>query len=489
VPLFNEENAVETYMFQYRKGNDLLSAAKDGIHFDGAMRSPLLEMMNVVGLDALTMGKPIFVPVSKYMLMTNLESVCRESPEKIIFLLEGEIKGDATNVNNIKRLREKGYRFGISKIDNIAAYINILKLCSFIFYDQRRFGEEGQIRLRSAVAERFPDIECVYTNIDSMEIFQSARTKYKGMYEGSFYRMPFTEGDNKVSPMQINMINLLNKVRAENFEFDAISKIIQRDPALTISLLRMVNTNKAGRKNEIKTINGAVVMLGQEEVRKWIIAAAANHLGSDKPNEITKLSLIRAKFAETLAIKFGLYADAQSLFLMGIFSVLDAMLEMPMEEALKLVLVSDDIREALVSRAGKYGDVYTFMIKYEAADWGGVSRMLIMHDLSTEDIYDAYVDALCWYRDMLGDDGGEAEAAAGAGGAEAEAGAGGAEAEAGAEETSGAEGADAAADAAGAAGAAGAADTGDAADAGGTRKKGETKPKKGKTKKGGTADV
>jgi EAL and modified HD-GYP domain-containing signal transduction protein len=404
VPLFSEENTVDAYMFRYSKGNDLLSAAKEGIHFDGAMHSPLLSMIRVVGLDALTMGKPIFVPVSKLMLMTGLEKACDEAPDRIIFLIDGKVKGDATNVGNIRRLKELGYRFGICGINNIAAYMHILELCDFIFYDQRIFGEPAQVKLRSQVAEKYPHISCVYTNVNSMEIFQSARKKYKGLYEGSFYRMPFSEGDNKVSPLQINMINLLNKVRADNFDFDAVAKIIQRDPALTIALLRMVNTGSRGRRNEIKTINGAVVMLGQEEVRKWITAAAANQLGTDKPNEITKLSLVRARFAEALAIKFGLYADAQSLFLMGIFSVLDAMLEMSMEDALKLVLVSDDIREALVSCEGKFGDVYKFMIDYESANWAAVSRMLILHDLTTETIYDAYVETLCWYRDMLSDE-------------------------------------------------------------------------------------
>ncbi|MDR1573384.1 MAG: HDOD domain-containing protein [Clostridiales Family XIII bacterium] len=404
VPLFSEENTVEAYMFRYSKGNDLLSAAKEGIHFDGAMHSPLLSMIRVVGLDALTMGKQIFVPVSKLMLMTGLENACDETPDKIVFLIDGNVKGDATNVSNIRRLKELGYRFGICGINNIAAYMHILGFCDFIFYDQRVFSEPAQVKLRGQVAEKYPHISCVYTNVNSMEIFQGARKKFKGLYEGSFYRMPFSEGDNKVSPLQINMINLLNKVRADNFDFDAVAKIIQRDPALTISLLRMVNTGSRGRRNEIKTINGAVVMLGQEEVRKWITAAAANRIGLDKPNEITKLSLIRARFAEALAVKFGLYADAQSLFLMGIFSVLDAMLEMSMEDALKLVLVSDDIRTALVSREGKFGDVYKFMIDYESANWAAVSRMLILRDLTAEAVYDTYVETLCWYRDMLSED-------------------------------------------------------------------------------------
>jgi EAL and modified HD-GYP domain-containing signal transduction protein len=404
VPLFSEENTVEAYLFRYSKGNDLLSAAKEGIHFDGAMHSPLLKMIHTVGLEALTMGKRIFVPVSRLMLMTELEKVCGEAPDKIVFLIDGTVKGDTTNAGNIKRLKELGYRFGICKIDNIAAYMPILGLCDFIFYDQRIFSDPKQVTLRSRIEEKFPHLSRVYTNINSMETFQSARKKFKGLYEGSFYRMPFAEGDNQVSPLQVNMINLLNKVRADNFDFDAVAKIIQRDPALTIALLRMVNTGNRGRKNEIKTINGAVVMLGQEEVRKWITAAAANQLGTDKPNEITKLSLIRARFAEALAVNFGLYADAQSLFLMGVFSVLDVMLEMSMDDALKLVLVSDDIREALVSHTGKFSDVYNFIIDYESANWSAVSRLLIIHDLTPEMICDIYTETLCWYRDMFSDD-------------------------------------------------------------------------------------
>jgi EAL and modified HD-GYP domain-containing signal transduction protein len=98
---------------------------------------------------------------------------------------------------------------------------------------------------------------------------------------------------------------------------------------------------------------------------------------------------------------FGLNDDAQSLFLMGIFSVLDAMLELPMKDALKMVLVSSDIAEALTEHSGKFGDLYKFIIDYESADWNSVSRAMIIKDLNTSDVYNAYISALCWYRDML----------------------------------------------------------------------------------------
>ena len=106
--------------------------------------------------------------------------------------------------------------------------------------------------------------------------------------------------------------------------------IIGRDTALVISLLKMVN--RIAVNSEITSIRHAAAMLGQRELKKWINTAVANKLYADKPNEITRLSLLRAKFAENLASSFGLAAQGSELFLMGLFSVLDVILEKPMLE-------------------------------------------------------------------------------------------------------------------------------------------------------------
>jgi EAL and modified HD-GYP domain-containing signal transduction protein len=142
-------------------------------------------------------------------------------------------------------------------------------------------------------------------------------------------------------------------------------------------------------------------MLGQKEVRKWIATAVSRLLSEDKPSEIARLSLVRAKFCESLAEHFGLRRDAGSLFLLGLFSVLDAIMEMPMDEALELVHVSDAIYEALVEKKGEYYPAYHFILEYENANWKTVCRMMILYDIPTSAVYDAYVEALCWYRDLL----------------------------------------------------------------------------------------
>ena len=363
-------------------------------------------MLRLVSIEALTMGKPIFVPVTKYMLLSHLETQSRQPADKIIFLIDaGEIEDAGSYIANIKNLKTLGYRFGIQKISDIDKIESLLEICDFVFYDHRVFDHMSEVKIRITITHKYKHITSVYTHVNNMDLFKDLHGRYKGLFEGHFYRTPLTKGKHEVSPLQVNLINLLNKVRDENFEFDEISDIIQRDPMLTVSLLRLVNSAYFALKEKVNSINQAVVMLGQTEIRKWITTAVARLLGAERPDEVTRLALIRARFAEGLAIKFGMEKESQSLFLMGLFSVLDAILDMPIAEALDMVRVSEEIREALVERTGRYSVIFQFILEYEAANWNVVSRLLILNDLETEDIYQAYVDAMVWYSDIISGDG------------------------------------------------------------------------------------
>lgn len=403
VPIFSRDIAVEAYMFRYHSGNDILESRRGASRFDGVMNSAPLQMLNTVDVETFTMGKPLFVPVTSYMMLADLDRQCSQPPEKVVFLMDGTMKSGDEYIENIKRLKSLGYVFGIQKIDSAEAYAPLLDLCDYIFFDHRIIDTREQQILRLLIMRDYKHLKHVYTHITTMDMFKDVAGKAPGWYEGRFYRTPVTKNRPKVSPLQINLINLLNVVRDEDFEFTKVSAIIAKDPALSAALLKLVNSAFFGPRHKISTINQAVTMLGQKEVRKWITTAVSKLLGSDKPNEVSRISLIRARFAENLAVKFGMKADADSLFLMGLFSVLDAILEIPMEDALKLVHVSDDISNALINKKGKFYPVYEFIQMYESANWKGISRVLIINELSAADVYGSYLDSLCWYRDILTD--------------------------------------------------------------------------------------
>jgi EAL and modified HD-GYP domain-containing signal transduction protein len=359
-------------------------------------------MLKFVSLDTFTLGKPVFVPVTNYMLLADLHAQCSQKPEQVVFLLDDTVNTGEEYLESIKRLTGLGYRFAIQKLTNIEPYAQILPLCDYILFDHRNIDEREQQILRILVGRDYKHLKAVYTHIMTKEMFEIVSKHAPGWYEGRFYRTPLTKGSAaKVSPLDVNLINLSNEVRGNDFEFTKVAQIISKDTALSIALLKLVNSAYFGARHKISSINQAVAMLGQNEIRKWITTAVSRLLGADKPGEVTRISLLRARFAEVLAPKFGLDGESESLFLMGLFSVLDAVLDIPMDEALKLVHVSDKIYSALVERSGDYFPIYDFMLQYEAANWSVISRILLLNNIPVDDIYDCYVDSLKWYRDIV----------------------------------------------------------------------------------------
>ena len=273
-------------------------------------------------------------------------------------------------------------------------YREVLKLMDYVLLNNRKIAID---KAKIYFGKLFPNISLCAGNIDTMEDFE--RLKETGgyrFYEGKFYRVPITKGQTDVAPLKGNYIDLLNIVNSPDFELTTAADIISRDTALTIDLLKMVQPLAVN--SEITSIRHAAAMLGQRELKKWINTAVANALYADKPNEVTRLSLLRAKFAENLAEAFGLKAQKDELFLMGLFSVLDVILEKPMAEALKVVHVAGEISNALIYRIGVLAPVYDFMLQYETANWAEVSRLMLLKNIDMNTVYEAYTSALKWYR-------------------------------------------------------------------------------------------
>ncbi len=397
IPLFNENMAVCAYSIFTQKDNYLLNPLLLGTgKNDGASRSEGLEMIQTVGMETLSDGKEIFVPVTNISVFADIENQCDAPHSKIVLLMDNTIPPVEMYVNRLRELKEQGYKLAIRKlsVSEFETYKPIFELVDYVFLNHHKIAID---KAKIYFEKLYPDIKLCAGNIDTMEIFESLKaTGGYQLYEGGFYRMPVTKGQNEVAPLKVNYIELLNVVNNNNFELTQAADIIGQDPALTISLLKMVN--RIAINSEITSIRHAAAMLGQKELKKWINTAVVNEMYADKPNEITRISLLRAKFAENLASAFGLAMKADELFLMGLFSVLDVILEKSMEEALEMIHVSDKISEALIDKKGELRPVLEFMLQYEAANWSEVSRQMLLQNIDVDVIDKAYKESLFWYR-------------------------------------------------------------------------------------------
>lgn len=401
IPLFDKNMNLRIYSLFTQKQNFLLNPSMLGTgKFDGAARVDGLEVIQNMGIDTLAIDKDVFVTITSMSIFSDLKEQCNVDPKRIVFLMDNMVKPEEMYINRIKELKEEGFRFGIRKIQvsEFEAYKPILELVDFILLNHNKIDiSKAKIYFRMM----YPHIKLCAVNVENQEVFERLKLEENGYdyYEGEFYRVPVTKGQKEVSPLKVNYIELLNIVNQNDFDLSDAADIIGQDTALTFTLLRMVN--RIAINSEITSIRHAAAMLGQKELKKWITTAVVGELCSDKPNEITRISLIRAKFMENLAGLFGEKTHASELFLLGIFSVIDVVLEKSMEEALEMIYVPQDVKDALIKKTGPYARIYEFMQNYEKAEWQEVSRQLIIEEISLTSLYEVYTEALVWYRKLV----------------------------------------------------------------------------------------
>lgn len=367
--------------------------------FDGAAYVDGLELIQELGTTTLSGGKPIFVSLNNISIFSSLESECKNTNHAPILLIDQTFPPVSMYTDRIRELREFGYHFAIRNlpVHCYEDYAPILSQMDYILIDCQKI---DAVKASFYFRKLYPDICICASNIPDTETFgKLSPAETISLFEGTFFRMPVTRGEHKVSPLKINYISLLNLIEEDDFDLTKAADIINQDTALIISLLRLANTRSFN--SEITSVRVAVSMLGQKDLTRWIQTTVIEKLCSDKPNELMRLSLLRAKFAENLAPVFGMAMRSQELFLTGLFSILDIILDCSMEEALSMVRVSGKIRAALLEHTGSLAEVLHFIVKYESAEWQEVSRQLVLKNIEIPDVSHAWVSSLQWYAKLI----------------------------------------------------------------------------------------
>lgn len=400
VPLFYEDMSVASYCLYAQKENmyerpHLLIAGK----YDGAGSIVGLEVFDSVSEDDLVANCSIIVPINNISLFSNIEQQLTGFDGRIVLLIDQTIKPEESYNKRLQDLKSKGFKLALKDLP-------IANLDEFKFmmddFDLLLINSDTGDVIEQAREFRkvLPKIDLCAENLHSKEEFESARESglFK-VFEGTFFRVPINTGDTEVAPIKINYLKLMKVINEPDFDLDDVANVISQDPALTIELLKIAN--KLTINSNIRSIAQATALLGQKELRRWLNTTLLNELAAGKPNEITRLSLVRARFAENLAPIFDYAMRKDELFLMGLFSLLNLILDMPMDKALEQVGVSNEIKKALVSDDGIFAPQLEFLLSYEAGDWQEVSRLMVLHDIEMDDVYEAYVEALKWYGSMF----------------------------------------------------------------------------------------
>ncbi|MCL2820022.1 MAG: HDOD domain-containing protein [Oscillospiraceae bacterium] len=398
VPFFDAQMKVHAYKMMTQDGDKLLGSAEDHRMLGGELLAPALEFVHEIGTEPFAGDNDFFVEISKYQLLIGMPLSMQLSPKNLVCVIDKDTLTDNAAYAKLGILQKKGYRLAVDGFPRAISMDTAVKVFEYVLLSCN--DENFNVELKEIRPYIFKT-NLVITDVPDMDSFE----KYSGargvLLSGNFYSQPITKGTVDVSPLKINALQLLGQINMETFDLGEAASIIERDPALSISLLRFINAMNPDRSRKIDSIRNAVAILGQNEVKKWASIAISVNMGEDRPSEVTRLSLIRAKFAENLAPAFEMAIKSGSLFISGLFSLLDVILQMPLGKAIDEVAASGEIRDALLEHKGQLSDVLKLIFAYEHADWHNASLIMVRHKIDIEELTTAFLDSLHWYRQLL----------------------------------------------------------------------------------------
>lgn len=393
-PIFDQNLEVFGYELLYRNSRENRYFAADA---DEASSSVIINAFTVLGLENLTGGRRAFVNFTDRLLK---ERVATLFPKELLVV---EVLEDVVPDRDIQAacadFREKGYLVALDDFVYRPALKPLVDLADIIKIDFTLLNE----RERQSVVRVLGNgrIRFLAEKVETQEEFEKAKAWGYSLFQGYFFSKPVVQPIGEIPPMRINQLRLLEALNRPEVEFGVVSDIVSKDVSLSYKLLRLVNSPALGRPVRIDSVRQALVMLGLRELKKWLSLIVLRGIASHKPDELVRTSLIRAKLLELLGDSTGLPNAKEDLFLLGLFSQLDAMMDRPLDELLSGLSVSDAVKAGLLHHEGVYGMMYGLVSHYERGDWGEVSRICSLLGQNPDRLTPIWCKAVEWCATVL----------------------------------------------------------------------------------------
>jgi len=234
--------------------------------------------------------------------------------------------------------------------------------------------------------------------VETREEFTSTKKDGFLYFQGYFFRKPEILTAHEIPANQLNYLRMLTAVSQPELNVREIENLVKSEASLCYRLLCYLNSAVFGFAAEIHTVRHALAILGEREVRRWIRLVATLGAGQGKSSDLVLAALVRARFCELLSPKIQRgYSD---LFLMGMLSLMDTILEIPMRQVLDKVPIDQESKDVLLGAASPLQPFYQLMLAQESGDWKAASTLSTQLHLNEADVADAYWDAMQWARQV-----------------------------------------------------------------------------------------
>jgi EAL and modified HD-GYP domain-containing signal transduction protein len=372
------------YELLYRANSEQNTAGD--IDHDLATAQVVLNAFLEFGLNKLVGDRLAFINLPRSFIEGDLPLPFPK--ERVVLEILEDIKVDDQFINSVRKLRDIGCKFALDDFIYHPALRPLIEICEIVKID---FQVLTRAELHNHVAElRRHNVKLLAEKVETHEDFAFARDLAFSYFQGYFFCRPRIISGQSWPPNQITAMRILSALQDPDIKIGALADLISQDVNISFKLLRSLNSAYYALPKRIESIHHAVVCMGLEQIKQWVTLIVLTSI-PNKPLQLMVMAMTRAKMCEQLDES----ADKDSknkLFTVGLFSVLDALLDKEMDKIMKELPLANDIKEALLRHEGSMGLILKTVISYEQGLWDDIH----IPQSNTNMLTNKYLTAVSW---------------------------------------------------------------------------------------------
>lgn len=386
-PILNAQRHVFGYELLYRADELITHCNAAG---DIAASRVLTDAFLGIGLETLTAGKPAFVNFTRELLLSEA-ALLLPKPSVVIELRE-DIAVDDEVVQACQDLQTRGYTLALDDFVAGSAAEALLPFVKFVKLDVLSSPAWKTVARRL----RTPDRRVVAERVERSDVAIEAQRAGCSFFQGYYFCRPETHSAPALPAFRQAYLNLFAALNQPDLTIASLESLVKQDVSLTVRVLRSINSAAYALEQPITSVRQALVLLGVQQVRRWAAVWAMAGLSAGVPPEVVAVTLLRARLCELLGrARYGEEAAAE-LFLLGMCSTLDVILDQPLERALASLPLSPRLRGALLGDSGEWRTLLDVVIARERGYWSSLHDMLPPLQISEATLSQGYLDAMQW---------------------------------------------------------------------------------------------
>jgi len=350
----------------------------------------------LIGLDVLCDGRRAFINCTRDILLKDYITLL-PSAQAVIEVLES-VPADELVIAACQRMKQAGYMIALDDFAPNDPREILTELADIIKVDLRATSPADA----ATMVKKYGPWRCrmLAEKVETREEFAAAKKAGFVYFQGYFFRRPEVLTAHEIPANRLNYLRMLKEVSKPELDVRTLENLVKGEASLCYRLLRYLNSAVFGFASEIHSVRHALSIMGEREVRRWIRLVATLGAGQGKATDVVLSALVRARFCELLSPKIS--HGGSDLFLLGMLSLMDSILEIPMQQIVDNIPIDQESKTVLLGKASRLRPVYQLMLAQESGEWQAVNDLSRQLCLSDSDVANAHWQALQWAREVSG---------------------------------------------------------------------------------------